>query len=74
MAANKAKDFWAAFISALPWKKLRRYELTNLSWSVIALFFTVRFALHQSGQLYPSILLGVVVVATLGCVMWACKQ
>jgi hypothetical protein len=61
-------------VDQLSWKKLRRYELTNLAWSCIALFFTVKFAVHQSNPLYPSILLVVIVAGTFGCVMWACKQ
>jgi len=61
-------------VDLIPWTKLRRYELTNLAWSCIALFFTVRFAMHQSNPLYPSILLVVIVSGTLGCIMWACKQ
>ena len=69
------KGHWStALINAVPWKKLRRYELTNIAWSCIALYFTVQFALHQSSQLYPSLLLFVVLGATLGCVLWACKQ
>ncbi|HUK25996.1 MAG TPA: hypothetical protein VLV49_15545 [Terriglobales bacterium] len=72
---RKKEPHWVnTLIKAVPWHKLRRYEVTNIAWSLLALYFTVQFALHQSSLLYPSILLGVVVAATLGCVLWACKQ
>jgi hypothetical protein len=67
-------DWKSRLVDQLPWKKLRRYELTNILWSCIALFFTVRFGFHQSNQLYAAILLAAVIAETLVCVMWACKQ
>jgi hypothetical protein len=67
-------SIWTALIDALPWKKLRRYELTNLSFEVIALFFTLRFTYHQNNPLFSFVLWAAVIVMGFVCVFWASKQ
>ncbi len=58
-------------------RKLRRYEVANISFSLGALFFASRFALATTGQVASLVAILVVLYVVVGgfnCVMWACKQ
>jgi hypothetical protein len=70
-APNKG---WAEIVKIFPWHKLRRYELTNLAFELIALYFTVKFAVHMHGEYEAALLLGAVVLLGFMCLIWACKQ
>jgi hypothetical protein len=57
-----------------PWRKLRRYEATNLLFEIVALFFTLKFVAHAQNESLASLLLLAVVLLGFLCVTWACKQ
>jgi len=69
------KSAWQAeLIKQLPFKKLRRYELTNLLFELIALCFVLHYSEHIQNPIYGVILWLAVLSSALFCVMWACKQ
>jgi hypothetical protein len=58
---------------ALSLGKLRRYEVANLLFELMALYFTWHYTEHVNGT--PSIALWAGVIAMgLVCIFWACKQ
>lgn len=65
---------WGAIFGQLPLKKLRRYEVANLAFEIIALFFTLRFTLHHNIPVADYGLWVFVIVMGTVCIFWASKQ
>lgn len=65
---------WEIIFASLPFKKLRRYEVANLTFDAMGLGFTVLFTLHQNGGLAVFLLWIAVLALSMACVMWASKQ
>jgi hypothetical protein len=66
--------FWAELFKNIPFRKLRRYEVANLLFEAVAVYFTLHY---RSPQDNPAVALCMwIVVILLGfiCILWACKQ
>jgi hypothetical protein len=77
MPTNKKSDTDGAFtalIKSFPWKKLRRYEVTNLAFDLIALVVAGKYALSLPDPVYGVGLFSFVFAMSLLCVFWACRQ
>lgn len=62
-------------LKLLPFKKLTRYDVTNLAFDLLALSYTLKFALKQEGGGIGVLLLWFTVIALcLLCFIWASKQ
>lgn len=69
------KGGWYALVRKdLPWKKLRRYEFTNLLFELIAAYFILKYTEHLQNPVIGAVLWVIVIGSALFCVMWACKQ
>lgn len=58
----------------IPWEKLRRYEIANLTGSGIAFYFTTNYAVSVGDQLNATLLLFFVTTMMFVCILWACEQ
>jgi hypothetical protein len=65
---------WSKLLKVIPFGKLRRYEVANLTFDVIALYFTARFTVHQSSPMACMLLWAGVIALGFVCILWACKQ
>jgi hypothetical protein len=73
-AAKNIYDVLDTVARAVPFGKLRRYEVANLSFDAIAIYFTYNFATKYGATLPVLILWFAVLSLCLACVFWASKQ
>ena len=66
--------WWSEFSKKIPLQKLRRYEVTNLTFEIIALYFTGQFTSHQANPIACMVLWAGVVALGFVCIVWASKQ
>jgi hypothetical protein len=62
------------FLDRFPLWKLKRPEVANLSCSMVALYFTIRFSANVTNEPAAFFLFAWVITMAFVCVMWACKQ
>jgi hypothetical protein len=65
---------WPSEVAKAIPKKLRRYEVANLSYEVAALYFAIKYAQAAGNTLFPFIIIAFVIALGFLCVLWACKQ
>jgi hypothetical protein len=65
---------WLELIKSIPLQKLRRYEVANLLFEAIALFFTSRFCSHHPYPVLCMMLIACVLAMGFLCIRWACNQ
>ncbi|MBS1802448.1 MAG: hypothetical protein JST28_03740 [Acidobacteria bacterium] len=75
MPNTSGGGFWASLFKQIPFSKLRRYEVTNLLFEAMALYFTLQYTKNPHDQpiIALSMWAGVLVLGAV-CVFWACKQ
>lgn len=61
-------------LKILPLNKLTRYDVTNLFFDLLALYFTLQFALKVNGGIDVLVLWFAIVALCLVCFVWASKQ
>jgi hypothetical protein len=57
-----------------PFNKLDKYQVLNLSFEAIALYFTVQFSSHSKNHLIDTMTWGFVVTMAFICLLWASRQ
>lgn len=65
---------WLQLLKIIPLSKLRRYEITNLVFELMALYFTSKFTAHQSSPIACMALWAGVIALGFLCILWACRQ
>ena len=65
---------WKMILDALPTHRLTRYDMTNLGFDVVALYFTLKFAAAAKNELLVAGLWALVLALCLVCFFWASKQ
>ena len=73
--ANASSDGWLnILLKSIPFSKLRRYEVANLAFELLAFYFVCQFTRGLTHEAWSIALFGLVFVSGLTCIMWACKQ
>jgi hypothetical protein len=68
------EDFIRRVLDKIPLHKLDKYQATNLTLDIIALFFTLKFTIQKSNELAMTITWAYVVTLCFVCVFWASKE
>jgi hypothetical protein len=67
-------DFIRRVLGKIPLHKLDKYQATNITLDIIALYLTLQFTLRKSNELAMTITWIYVVTLCFACVFWASKQ